>query len=98
MFSLHKLYLLDFILTILLSKKGYIIKSEMFFKKKVQTIRIPEGKTPAIRVSICTGEQVAGFKNLSTGKFEEITLIRDRKDLEDFKRKYGLDKDPDKFY
>ena len=57
----------------------------MFFKKKVQTIRIPEGKTPAIRVSICTGEQVAGFKNLSTGKFEEITLIRDRKDLEDFK-------------
>ena len=70
----------------------------MFFKKKVQTIRIPEGKTPAIRVSICTGEQVAGFKNLSTGKFEEITLIIDRKDLEDFKRKYGLDKDPDKFY
>lgn len=70
----------------------------MFFKKKVQTIRIPEGKTPAIRVSICTGEQVAGFKNFSTGKFEEITLIRDRKDLEDFKRKYGLDKDPDKFY
>ena len=25
---------------------------------------------PVIRCSICTGEQVAGFLNLSTGKFE----------------------------
>ena len=31
---------------------------------------------PVIRCSICTGEQVAGFLNLSTGKFEEVMLIR----------------------
>ena len=25
---------------------------------------------PVLRCSICTGEQVAGFKNLNTGKFQ----------------------------
>lgn len=36
---------------------------------------------PVIRCSICTGEQVAGFLNLSTGKFEEVMLIRTSQDL-----------------
>lgn len=29
-------------------------------------------KIPVIRSSICTGEQVAGFKTLSNGKFEDL--------------------------
>ena len=31
---------------------------------------------PVIRASICTGEQVAGFKDMSTGKIEEVMLIK----------------------
>ena len=45
---------------------------------------------PVIRSSICTGEQVAGFQNRSTGKFEEIMLIRDNKDLDEFLTTYDI--------
>lgn len=45
---------------------------------------------PVLRCSICTGEQVAGFKNMHTGKFEEVMLIRGEKDLLDFKEMYGI--------
>jgi len=51
-----------------------------------------------IRASICTGEQVAGFKNLETGAFEEIMLIRDSADLAEFKRRYGIEGDVEKVY
>jgi hypothetical protein len=43
-----------------------------------------------LHCSICTGEQVAGFKNLENGKFEEIMLINSEKDLEAFKQMYGV--------
>lgn len=43
-----------------------------------------------IRSSICTGEQVAGFKNLQTGKFEDIMLIKNEQDIQTFKEKYGV--------
>lgn len=45
---------------------------------------------PVLKCSICNGEQVAGFKDIRTGKFEEVALIRSEKDLEDFKRAYGV--------
>ncbi len=48
------------------------------------------GKYPVIRASICTGEQVAGFKDEVTGKFEELMLIRDRADLAEFLKRYGV--------
>ena len=57
-----------------------------------------EKTRPAIRCSICTGEQVAGFLNKRSGHFEEIALIRSPKDLEDFKRTYGITGDVEKFY
>ncbi len=47
-------------------------------------------KKPVIRCSICTGEQVAGFKDLHTGKFSDIMLIRNEKDLQEFKNIYGI--------
>ena len=31
---------------------------------------------PVLRCSICTGEQVAGFKNIHTGQWEEVMLIK----------------------
>lgn len=49
-----------------------------------------ENLRPILKCSICTGEQVAGFKNIHTGKFEEVMLIRDSKDLEIFMDKYGI--------
>ena len=50
-----------------------------------------ENLRPVLKCSICTGEQVAGFKNIHTGKFEELMLIRNEKGLEQFKETYGID-------
>ena len=49
-----------------------------------------ETQKPVLRCSICTGEQVAGFKNLNTGKFEEVMLIKNEKDLTEFMSRYGI--------
>ena len=47
-------------------------------------------KKPVVRISICTGEQVAGFKDIKTGKFEDIMLISNDKDMKEFLRMYGI--------
>ncbi len=57
-----------------------------------------EKLTPVIRCSICTGEQVAGFRDNSTGKFTDVMLIRDSRDLDAFRRKYGITGDIEKIY
>lgn len=49
-----------------------------------------DSKRPVIKASICTGEQVAGFKDIHTGKIEEIMLIRSEADLDNFKKMYGI--------
>ena len=43
-----------------------------------------------IRSSICTGEQVAGFKDKSTGHFREVMCLRSDRDREDFLKTYGI--------
>lgn len=53
---------------------------------------------PVIRCSICTGEQVAGFVNLDTGKFEEVMLITSSQELENFKQRYGIAGSIEKIY
>ena len=55
-------------------------------------------KTPAIRSSICTGEQVAGFIRKEDGTFEEIMLIRDAGDLQLFRDQYGITGEIRKIY
>ena len=65
------------------------------FSRKNKTPRSaydPEKEKPVVRSSICTGERAAGFKDLKTGKFREVMLIRDGSDLEAFKKEYGLDR------
>lgn len=52
-----------------------------------------ENSKPVIRSSICTGEQVAGFKDLHTGHFTEIMLIRNNEDIEEFIRKYDISRE-----
>lgn len=69
----------------------------MFGKKKAVKQYDRERQSPVLRCSICTGERVAGFKDMHTGKFEEVMLIRNDKDLDDFKRMYDL-KDVKKDY
>ncbi len=53
---------------------------------------------PAIRCSICTGEQVAGFRDRQNGHFEEIALIRSDADLQAFREKYGITEEIVRFY
>ncbi len=48
-------------------------------------------KIPLIRASICTGEQVAGFKDLKTGHFEEVMLITGEEDKKVFLERYGIE-------
>lgn len=43
-----------------------------------------------MKCSICTGEQVAGFKDIHTGKFEEVMLIQNSKDLDTFMQIYDV--------
>lgn len=47
-------------------------------------------KVPVIRSSICTGEQVAGFKDPVSGKFRELMLIRGGNDLAEFLSLYQV--------
>ena len=64
---------------------------EVMFKKNYKKITYDtENKRPVLRCSICTGEQVAGFKDVNSGHFEDIMLIRDSADLDEFMRMYGV--------
>lgn len=59
-------------------------------KEKKRLTYDRETQKPVIRCSICTGEQVAGFKDIYTGKFTDICLIRNETDLQEFKEMYGV--------
>ncbi len=71
----------------------------MFGRRKNKKPDSKPGKTaydpsiykPVLHCSICNGEQVAGFKNRQTGKFEEIGYIRNEAELAEFLKQYGLD-------
>ncbi len=68
----------------------------MFGKKKKRAADVTYDKAvqkPVLRCSICTGEQVFGFINRETGKFEEVSLIRSEKELEELLRQYRISQD-----
>lgn len=68
-------------------------------KKSVSTARFdPERYTPVIRCSICTGEKSAGFRDRETGRVEEIMLIRDDRDLAEFRSQYGITGEIERVY
>ena len=61
------------------------------FRKKIKVVEYDKEKLkPVIRSSICNGERVAGFRDINTGKFEEVMLIRDNKDLDKFLIEYDI--------
>ena len=69
----------------------------MFRKKRAAPPFDKTGKIPVIRSSICTGEQTAGFQDETTGKFQEVMLIRGKADLRAFMEEYGLNESEIKY-
>jgi hypothetical protein len=71
----------------------------MFFRKKsVKKTYDKESLKPVIKASICNGEQVAGFRNIHTGAFEEVMLIKNSDDLDKFMQMYGIEGTIEKIY
>ncbi len=62
----------------------------MFTRKKTKEPYDKHNQIPTIRASICNGEQVAGFKDIKTGKFTEVMVIRSSKDMDEFLNKYDV--------
>lgn len=46
---------------------------------------------PVVKSSVCTGEKVAGFKDIRSGRFTDVALIRSEADLNAFKAAYCID-------
>ena len=71
----------------------------LFSKRKIETRTYDkENQIPVIKASICNGEQVAGFKDIHTGRFEEVMLIKGSEDLYLFKNMYGIEGEIEKIY
>lgn len=70
----------------------------LFKKNYTQYSYDKQNKKPVIKASICNGEQVAGFKDLHTGKIEEVMLTKTPADLENFKAMYGIEGEITKEY
>ena len=51
----------------------------------------PLTQLQVIKSSVCTGEKVAGFKDIRSGRFTDVSLIRSDADLAAFKAAYGID-------
>lgn len=70
----------------------------MFGRKKVKKVEKleydRENYKPVRRCSICTGEQTGGLRNIHTGQFTDVMLIRDDDDLETFKEMCGVEEVP----
>ena len=57
-----------------------------------------KNKKPVIKASICNGEQVADFKDIHTGKIDEVMLIKRPAYIEHFKAMYEIDEEIAKEY
>lgn len=71
----------------------------MLFQKKRAPAPLydPETEEPVLRCSICTGEQVAGFRNRKTRQFRESVVIRTPRELQEFQDQCGI-KELEKIY
>lgn len=63
---------------------------ELFPKKAKKEFYDKENQKPVIKTSICTGKQVAGFRDIHTDKFTEAMLIRGSRDLDTFLEDYDV--------
>ena len=67
-------------------------------KKKVQLDYDRENQKPVLHKSICTGETTAGFKELRSGMYHDVMLIRSDADLAEFMEMYGIREVPETEY
>ncbi len=65
-------------------------KYNAFFPDRSMHSYDPLKKHPVLRTSIANGEQVAGFIDRDSGKFEPVMLVKNDDDLKDFIRRYGV--------
>ena len=64
----------------------------LFQKKKRQGFSYdPTLQEPVVRRSVCTGEMTLGLVDLDTGKFHELRLVENQKELEDICRSLGVE-------
>ena len=70
--------MLKFIRTLFKGKK----EETRFYDKSMQY--------PVIRASICNGEKVFGFKDLNTGTFHEVGLLKTEEDLDYYRDLYKI--------
>ncbi len=71
---------------------------KIFKRKEITKTYDSENLKPVLKCSICTGEQVAGFQDIHTGKFEDVMLICTEDDLKKFKSQYGITEEVAKIY
>ena len=67
----------------------------MFGKREKAVMKVSfdrENQKAVVRCGICTGEQVAGFKDRRTGKFTEVMAVKGSGDLERFMEMYGVER------
>ena len=63
--------------------------------KRTSTEPIPEGFTEAdikVESSTCTGEKTIGFFSKADKKLHYSELVRSQRDIDNFYRKYGINK------
>jgi len=63
----------------------------IFQPKKQKRTYDRDNCRPVLHCSICTGEQLAGFKDIHTGKFEEAAVIHNDRELREFMDVYGIE-------
>ena len=66
------------------------------FKKSTHSIRYPydpSKEEPFLHANTCNRETVVGFKEKDTGKFHEVMMVTGDKELEEFKKTYGIEGD-----
>lgn len=53
----------------------------------------PAKEEPFLHANTCNREIVVGFREKGTGKFHEVMMITNDKELEEFKKTYGIEGD-----
>ena len=75
-----------------MTAKGFFSRLKSGHKGNAELFPYDETKHEAvIRCSICTGEQVAGFRSREDGNFVGVMVTQSERDLDYFKRLYRVD-------
>lgn len=62
----------------------------LFTKKRPASIPYdPAAEQPAVRKSICTGEMTVGFIDRKTGKFRDVMMAANQRELDGFLKQIG---------